>query len=216
MYGLSASILCNSLQLISTHCISYPLTATHISSLQLISIHCNSHTMHILSCSWATCLWSLQHTATHCNSLQLTATHCNSLQLTRTHWSHCNSLQLICTVLMKFIPKLWFEIAMVLSTNSGSFLSNLHVFATFSFWIHSGKIWNLGISNKLWYIQCWRKGRILINLCGKTDVRNCDLLQRDFFCSVKDSPMGGKGFFLECVVKLGKKWGPETLWFYSH
>ena len=113
-------------------------------------------------------------------------------------------------------PKTLFEMPTALSTNSGSFPSNSHVSATFSFWIHSGKIWNLGISNKLWYIQCWRKGRILINLCGKTDVRNCDLLQRDFFCSVKDSPMGGKGFFLECVVKLGKKWGPETLWFYSH
>jgi len=68
-------------------------------------------------------------------------------------------------------PKTLVEIAMVLSTNSGSFPSNSHVSATFSFWIHPGKFWNLGISNKLWDTQCWRKGRILINLCSKTDVR---------------------------------------------
>jgi hypothetical protein len=46
------------------------------------------------------------------------------------------------------------------------------------------KSWNVGISNKLWDIQCWRKGRILLNLCGKRNVRNCDLSQRDFLCSV--------------------------------
>ena len=44
-------------------------------------------------------------------------------------------------------------------------------------------------------------GRILINLCGKNNVRNCDLLQSYFFV---------KGFIWH-VVKLGKRWGPEIL-----
>jgi len=30
------------------------------------------------------------------------------------------------------------------------------------------------------------KGRILINLCGKTDVRNCDLAHRDFFARYRE------------------------------
>ena len=30
----------------------------------------------------------------------------------------------------------------------------------------------------------WWEGRILINLCGKNNVRNCDLLQSYFFCSL--------------------------------
>ena len=46
-------------------------------------------------------------------------------------------------------PKTLFEMTMALSLNSGSFPSNLHVSATFSFSIHSGKFWNLGILNKL-------------------------------------------------------------------
>jgi len=67
-------------------------------------------------------------------------------------------------------------------------------FRNFSFWIHSGKFWNLGISNKLWDIQCWRKGRILINLCGKTNVRNCYLSQRDFFSRYRTVLGVAKGF----------------------
>jgi len=34
---------------------------------------------------------------------------------------------------------------------------------------------------------CWWEGRILMNLCGKNNVRNCDLLQRDFFARVGPS-----------------------------
>jgi len=86
------------------------------------------------------------------------------------------------------------EIAMVLSTNSGSFPSNLHISATFLCWIHYGKFWNLGISNFLWDIQCWRKGQIVINLRGKTDVRNCDLSPRDFCARYKTVLGVAKGF----------------------
>ena len=103
------------------------------------------------------------------------------------------------------IPKLLLtRIALVLSTNSGSFPSNSHVSATFSFWIRSGKFWNLGISNKLWDIEFWRKGPILINLCGKTDVRNCDLSQRDFFARYRTVLGVAKGFFLVCSKTWGK------------
>ena len=92
-------------------------------------------------------------------------------------------------------PRTLFEMPMAHSWNSGSFPSNSHVSATFSFWIHSGKFWNLGISNKLWDIQCWRKGRILINLYGKINVRNWDLSQRDFFARSRTVLGVAKSFF---------------------
>jgi len=41
-----------------------------------------------------------------------------------------------------FHPKTLVEIAMVLSTNSGSFPSNSHVSATFSIWLRFGEFWN--------------------------------------------------------------------------
>ena len=57
--------------------------------------------------------------------------------------------------------------------------------ATFSFWIHSGKFWNPTNCEKFnsdgSLSRRWWEGRILINLCGKNNVRNCDLLQSDFF-----------------------------------
>jgi len=41
----------------------------------------------------------------------------------------------------------------------------------------------------------WCEGRILINLCGKNNVRNCDLLQSDF-CARCGTVLGvAKGFF---------------------
>jgi len=52
------------------------------------------------------------------------------------------------------------------------------VTSTFSFWIHSGKFWNLGISNKLWDIQCWRKKS-----------------QMDFFAPFRTVLGVAKGFF---------------------
>ena len=42
----------------------------------------------------------------------------------------------------QFHPKTLFEIAMVLSTNSGSFPSNSHVSATFSILLRFGESWN--------------------------------------------------------------------------
>jgi len=58
----------------------------------------------------------------------------------------------------------------------------------------------------------WWEGRILINLCGKNNVRNCNLLQSDFFARCRTVLGVAQGFFWH-VVKLGKRWGPETLWF---
>ena len=43
---------------------------------------------------------------------------------------------------VKIHPKTLFEIAMVLSTNSGSFPSNSHVSATFSILLRFGESWN--------------------------------------------------------------------------
>jgi len=42
----------------------------------------------------------------------------------------------------QFHPKTLIEIAMVLSTKSGSFPSNLHVPATFSILLRFGEFWN--------------------------------------------------------------------------
>jgi len=64
----------------------------------------------------------------------------------------------------------------------------------------------------------WWEGRILINLCGNNNVRNCDLLQSDFFARCITVLGVAKGFFRRVwysVVKLGKRWGPETLWFFT-
>jgi len=49
--------------------------------------------------------------------------------------THCNTLD-------EFHPKTLIEIAMVLSTNSGSFPSNSHVSATFSILLRFGEFWN--------------------------------------------------------------------------
>jgi len=45
-------------------------------------------------------------------------------------------------------PKTLIQIAMVISTNSGSFLSNLHVSATFSILLRFGEFWNVTICEK--------------------------------------------------------------------
>jgi len=60
----------------------------------------------------------------------------------------------------------------------------------------------------------WWEGRILIDLCGKNNVRNCNLLQSDFFVRCRIVLGVAKGFFWH-VVKLGKRWGPETSWFFT-
>jgi len=41
----------------------------------------------------------------------------------------------------------------------------------------------------------WREGRILTHLCGKNNVRNCDLLQRDFFARYRTVLGRAKDFF---------------------
>jgi len=60
----------------------------------------------------------------------------------------------------------------------------------------------------------WWEGRIWINLCGKHYVRNCDLLQSDFFACCRTVLGVARGFFWH-MVKLGKRWEPETLWFFT-
>jgi len=54
----------------------------------------------------------------------------------------------------------------------------------------------------------------LISLCSKNKVRNCDLLQSDFFARCRTVP-GRQRDFLACVVTLGKRCGPETLRFFT-
>ena len=119
---------------------------------------------------------------------------------------------------IKLIPesdihsKTLIEFAMVLSTNRRSFPSNSNVPNFFDF----VQICGILASDKLWEIQCqnsmltgrWWEGRILINLCGKNNVRNCDLFQSDFFARCSTVWGVAKGFFWH-VVKLGKRWGQK-------
>jgi len=60
----------------------------------------------------------------------------------------------------------------------------------------------------------WWEGRILINLCGKNNVQNCDLLQSDFFARCRTVLWRQRDFWA-CVVTHGKRWDPETLWFFT-
>jgi len=107
-------------------------------------------------------------------------------------------------VVRRFHPTTLIKISMVLSTNSGSFPSNSHVSASFRLCSDLG---NSGIRqivrNSMLMGRLW-EGRILINLCGKNNVRNCDLLQGDFVALCRTVLGLAKGFFW-CVVRLGKR-----------
>ena len=109
-------------------------------------------------------------------------------------------------------PKTLVEIAVVLSTNSGSFPSNKHVFATFSICSDLGDSGIRKIVRNSMLTGRWWEGRILINLCGKNNVRNCNLWQSDFFARCR-TVLRRQRDFLACVVTLKKRWGPERLWF---
>jgi len=55
----------------------------------------------------------------------------------------------------------------------------------------------------------WWEGRILINLCGNINVRNCDLLQSDFFARCRTVLEVAKGFFRRVQWNLGKDEAPK-------
>ena len=105
---------------------------------------------------------------------------------------------------MHIHPKTLFEIAMVLSTNRGSFPSNSHVSATFSILLRFGESWNPTNCENFTADGSQWEGRILINLCGNNNVRNCDLLQSDFFDRCRTVLGVAKGI-VWYVVKLGKR-----------
>ena len=107
-------------------------------------------------------------------------------------------------------PKTLFEIAMVLSTNSGSFPSNSHVSATFSILLRFGESWVSTNCEKFNAVTGRRwAGRILINLCGNNNVRNCDLLQSDFFDRCRTVVRVAKGFFWRVWWNLEKDEAPK-------
>jgi len=55
----------------------------------------------------------------------------------------------------------------------------------------------------------WWEGRILINLCGKNNVRNCDLLQSDFVARCRTDLGVAKGFFRRVWWNLEKDKAPK-------
>ena len=106
--------------------------------------------------------------------------------------------------LTKVHPKTLFEIAMVLSTNSVSFPSNSHVSATFSILLRFDPGIPQIVRNSMLTGRRW-EGRILINLCGNNNVRNCDLLQSDFFYRCRNVLEVAKGFFWYVVKPSGTR-----------
>ena len=55
----------------------------------------------------------------------------------------------------------------------------------------------------------WWEGRILINLCGKNNLRNCDLLQSYFFAPCRTVLRVAKGFFWRVWWNLKKDEVPK-------
>jgi len=55
----------------------------------------------------------------------------------------------------------------------------------------------------------------LINLCGKKNVRNCDLSQRDFFLGIGPSWGWHRDFFGVCS-KICKKMRPRNVVIFTH
>ena len=94
----------------------------------------------------------------------------------------------------KFHLKTLIEIAMVLSKNSSSFPSNSRVSVTFSILLDLGNSGILQIVRNSMLTGRWWEGQILINLCGKNNVRNCDLLQSDFCTRCRTVLRVAKGF----------------------
>ena len=84
-------------------------------------------------------------------------------------------------LVQKAHAKTLFEIAMALFTISVSFPSKLRFSATFSILLRFGESWNPTNCEKFNADGSWWEGRILINLCGKNKVRNCDLLQSGWY-----------------------------------
>ena len=100
----------------------------------------------------------------------------------------------------KFIPKLLLRLLLFLRRTAALF----HQIRTFpQLFRFCSDLGNPGIRQIVRdsiLTGCWWEGRILINLCGNNNVRNCDLLQSDFFARVGPS-WGSKGIFLACVVQ---------------
>jgi len=55
----------------------------------------------------------------------------------------------------------------------------------------------------------WWEGRILINLCGNDNVRNCDLLQSDFFARFSTVLGVANGFYRRVWWNLEKDEAPQ-------
>ena len=61
----------------------------------------------------------------------------------------------------------------------------------------------------------WWDGRILINLCGKNNVQNCDLLQSDFFARCRTALGVAKAFFGVCGENWKKMRPQNVVIFYA-
>ena len=79
----------------------------------------------------------------------------------------------------------------------------------FRFCSDLGNSWIRQIVRKSMLTGRWWEGRILINLCGKNNVRNCDLLQSDFFASCRTVLGVGKGCFWRVWWNLEKDEAPK-------
>ena len=103
----------------------------------------------------------------------------------------------------RLIPKLFLRLLWLFWRSESLFRQNRGFPQLFRFCSDLGNpgIWQIVRNSML--TGRWWEGRILINLCGKNNVRNCDLLQSDFFARCRTVLGVAKGFFWY-VVKFGK------------
>jgi len=115
----------------------------------------------------------------------------------------------------EFHPKTLFEIAMALLTISVSFPSKSRFFATFSILLTFGESWNPTNCEKFNADGSLMGRTNLDKSSGKNKVRNCDLLQSDFCCSVWDRPREAKGFLGVCSDTWKKMRHRNVVIFYA-
>jgi len=96
-------------------------------------------------------------------------------------FSQIESLQVNCQGKYNFIPKLLLRLLRFFWRTAALFRQIRTFPLLFRFCSDSGNSGIRQIVRNPILMGRWWEGRILINLCGKNNVRNCDLLQSDFF-----------------------------------
>jgi len=123
------------------------------------------------------------------------------------HWSSC--LPHGGTSEVRLIPKILSRLLWFLR-RTAALLRQIRTFPQlFRFCSDFGNSGIRQIVGKSMLTGRWWEGPILISLCGKTNVRNCNLLQRDFFARCRTVLGMAKGFFWRVWWNLEKDETPK-------